>query len=236
MLTSAPRALKLELQRRLAGSLHKAGMQINELSSSFVKETVHWFILTETTSVAVLCLCDICLLSYFLLLGLYWWWSCPLLISRNGWSLAFIQYILLFFKILMLSDPGNVDVGELAPLLARVEWESWSCPSLTDWSTQESGYCSSPGQLGRAWPWCCGCRRAGPDGAGELVSELASLPVPALTGRRTATAPHIGKTGELALMVQMPESRGLINSPTTHSQVPGYKLTHPNLHLIHELL
>lgn len=132
MLTSGPHTLKLELQRRLAGPLHKAGMQINELSYSFVKETVHWFILTETTSVAVLCPCDICLLSYFLLLGLFWWWSCPLLISRNGWSLTSIQYILFFFKILTLSGPGNVDVGELAPLLARVEWESWSCPSLTE--------------------------------------------------------------------------------------------------------
>lgn len=31
----------------------------------------------------------------------------------------------------MLSGPGGVDVEELAPLLTRVEWESWSCPSLT---------------------------------------------------------------------------------------------------------
>lgn len=69
VLTSAAHALKLELQRRLAEPPHKAGIQINELSYSFVKETVHWFILTETTSVAVLHLCDICLLSNFLLLG-----------------------------------------------------------------------------------------------------------------------------------------------------------------------
>lgn len=92
--------------------------------------------------------------------------------------LPFTLYILFFFKILM-SGPGGVDVGELIL-------------PLTDCSTQESGYCSSPGQLGRTGLVAVG--------AGELAPVvLESLPLPALPGRRTDPASHMGKAGELAL-------------------------------------
>lgn len=125
--------------------------------------------------------------------------------------------------------PGGVDVGEVAPPLAgcsthlgkqshephlgsRVElmleawvWESppWGHESRRDgpapcWPHPSSVRCWSGGSDGLSMRE----QRAGP----RCVQESWSQPVPTASCRRTGPTCHLGKAGELALVVQMKES------------------------------
>lgn len=104
-----------------------------------------------------------------------------------------------------------MDVGEHAPLLARVEWESWFCSSLA-LALRRAGPAPCLGNLvelilvawvQESWPqwyWRAGISPCQLPQVGEL-------------------APCLGKVGDLALVACGQESGGLTNSATPEAEI-----------------
>ena len=65
--------------------------------------------------------------------------------------------------------------------------------------------------------------------------ELA-IPLTSCNRQESWPTPHLGRVGELALVVWSRKAGGVITRATTQPQIQGLELAHPNIKAIYEVL